>query len=128
MAISPIMYNATVQRTQDYTTMKQNEDNKGMVDQSNFMNKMEKEVKLQLSNVRSADNAEKKSDMMNKIPIRTITINGTNGEWVEHSIELESFVAIDYYLDLAFAQSGIQIGEIKAVRDRDVYKPHLSIE
>ncbi|MBQ7065676.1 MAG: hypothetical protein IJN92_02540 [Lachnospiraceae bacterium] len=62
MAISPIMYNATVQRTQDYTTMKQNEDNKGMVDQSNFMNKMEKEVKLQLSNVRSADNAEKKSD------------------------------------------------------------------
>lgn len=66
--------------------------------------------------------------MMNKIPIRTITINGTNGEWVEHSIELESFVAIDYYIDLAFAQSGIQIGEIKAVRDRDVYKPHLSIE
>lgn len=66
--------------------------------------------------------------MMNKIPIRTITINGTNGEWVEHSIELESFIAIDYYIDLAFAQSGIQIGEIKAVRDRDVYKPHLSIE
>ena len=66
--------------------------------------------------------------MINKIPLRTITISGTNGEWVERSIELESFVAIDYYLDLAFRQSGIQIGEIHAVRTRDVYKPHLSIE
>ena len=66
--------------------------------------------------------------MINKIPLRTITISGTNGEWVERSIELESFVAIDYYLDLAFRQSGIQIGEIHAVRTGNVYKPHLSIE
>jgi len=65
---------------------------------------------------------------MNKIPLRTITIRGTGGEWVEHSIQMESFVAIDYYVDLAFAQSGIQIGEIKAVRKGNVYKPHLSIE
>ncbi|MCM1159974.1 MAG: hypothetical protein NC412_02015 [Roseburia sp.] len=62
MAITPIMFNATVQRTQDFTTMKQNEDNKGAVDQSNFQMKMEKEFKLQLSNVRTADNAEKKGD------------------------------------------------------------------
>lgn len=62
MAITPIMFNATVQRTQDFTTMKQNEDNKGIIDQGNFQNKMEKEVKLQLSNVRSGDNAEKKGD------------------------------------------------------------------
>ena len=65
---------------------------------------------------------------MNKIPLRTITISGTGGEWVEHSIQMESFVAIDYYVDLAFAQSGIQIDEIKAVRKGNVYKPHLSIE
>lgn len=62
MAITPIMFNATVQRTQDFTTMKQNEDNKGTIDQSNFQMKMEKEFKLQLSNVRTADNAEKKGD------------------------------------------------------------------
>ena len=65
---------------------------------------------------------------MNKIPLRTITIRGTGGEWEEHSIQMESFVAIDYYVDLAFAQSGIQIGEIRAVRKGNVYKPHLSIE
>ena len=62
MAITPIMFNATVQRTQDFTTMKQNEDNKGTIDQSNFQMKMEKEFKHQLSNVRTADNAEKKGD------------------------------------------------------------------
>ena len=62
MAITPIMFNATVQRTQDFTTMKQNEDNKGVVDQGNFQMKMEKEFKLQLSNVRNADNADKKGD------------------------------------------------------------------
>lgn len=62
MAITPIMFHATVQRTQDFTTMKQNENNKGMVDQGNFQMKMDKEIKLQLSNVRTADNAEKKGD------------------------------------------------------------------
>ena len=66
--------------------------------------------------------------MMNKIPIKTFTINGTKGQWIEHTMELESFVAIDYYIDLAFAQSGIEIGEITAIRKGDVYKPHLSIE
>ena len=64
----------------------------------------------------------------NKIPLMTITINGTGGQWIEKEFELESFVSIDSYVDLAFAQSGIQIGEIHVVRTRDVVKRHLSIE
>ena len=64
----------------------------------------------------------------NKIPIRTITINGTGGEWITKEFELESFVSIDSFLDIAFAQSGIQIGEIYVKRTGNVYKPHLSIE
>ncbi len=65
---------------------------------------------------------------LNKIPLQTITINGTNGEWIEKEIEIESFVSIDSFIELAFAQSGIQVGEIKAVRKGAVVKPHLSIE
>ena len=64
----------------------------------------------------------------NKIPLQTITINGTGGQWIEKQILLESFVSIDSFIDLAFAQSGIQIGEIYVKRTGNVYKPHLSIE
>ena len=66
--------------------------------------------------------------LTNNIPLYTITINGTNGAWVEKEIELESFVSIDSYIDLVFAQSGIQVGEVKAVYKGAVIKPHLSIE
>jgi len=66
--------------------------------------------------------------MVNRIPIKTVTINGTNGEWIERVVEIESFVAIDCYLDIAFAQSGIQIGEIRASHSRDVIKPHFIID
>ncbi len=64
----------------------------------------------------------------NKIPLKTITINGTGGEWITREFGMESFVSIDSYIDLAFAQSGIQIGEIHVKRTGNVYKPHLSIE
>ena len=66
--------------------------------------------------------------LANNIPFYTITISGTNGEWVEREIELESFVSIDSYIDLVFAQSGIQVGEVKATYKGAVVKPHLSIE
>lgn len=64
----------------------------------------------------------------NNIPVKTITINGTGGKWIEKQFELESFVSIDSFIDLAFAQSGIQIGEIHVKRTGNVHKPHLSIE
>ncbi len=64
----------------------------------------------------------------NNIPSHTITINGTGGEWITRQIDLESFVAIDSYIDLAFAQSGIQVGEIKAEYKDRIVKPHMGIE
>ena len=64
----------------------------------------------------------------NNIPAHTITINGTGGEWITRQIDLESFVAIDSYIDLAFAQSGIQVGEIKAEYKDRIVKPHMGIE
>lgn len=62
MAIGPIEFNATITRTQDFTTLKQNEDQKGVLQQSSFQTQMEKETKLQLSQVRNANNADKKQD------------------------------------------------------------------
>ena len=64
----------------------------------------------------------------NNIPFQTITINGTGGEWITKQIDIESFVSIDSYIDLAFAQSGIQVGEIKAEYKDRIVKPHMGIE
>lgn len=66
--------------------------------------------------------------IINKVPIKTFTINGTGGQWITNEFEMESFGTVGTYLEFAFAQSGIQVGEIHVKRDRDVYKPHLSIE
>ena len=66
--------------------------------------------------------------LVNRLPVQTVTINGTNGKWIERIVEIESFVAIDCYLDIAFAQSGIQIGEIRATHYRDIVKPHFVID
>lgn len=62
MAISPIEFNATISRTQDFTTIKHNEDQKGMINQSNFQTQMDKETKQHLKQVRNANNADKKQD------------------------------------------------------------------
>ena len=62
MAINPIEFHGTITRAQDMTTMKHNEDQKGMLHQSNFQVKMEKQVEHQLSSVRTSDNADKKKD------------------------------------------------------------------
>ena len=62
MAINPIEFHGTITRAQDMTTMKHNEDQKGVLHQSNFQVKMEKQVEQQLSTVRTSDNADKKKD------------------------------------------------------------------
>lgn len=48
----------TITRTQDYTTIKQNEDNKGLVDQSNIGQQVQKESEQHIREVRSSDNAD----------------------------------------------------------------------
>ena len=46
----------------------------------------------------------------------TVTLNGTNGEWVTKTALFQVFVSVDTYLDMFFAQSGIDMGEIKVVK------------
>lgn len=58
MAISRVEIQGQFTRAQDFTTIKQNEDNKGMVDQSNFQKHMERTVDDKLHQVRKGDDTE----------------------------------------------------------------------
>ena len=49
---------------------------------------------------------------INNMLIHTETVHGTNGEWVTKDIDFEIFLSIDNYLDIAFAQTGIDIERI----------------
>ena len=59
----------TISRAQDYSSIKQNEDNKGMVDQSNFSAQVQKTTEQKTREVHSSDDTqwqEKKPDAKEK--------------------------------------------------------------
>ena len=53
---------------------------------------------------------------VNNLFLNTLTIHGTNGEWIEKEVEFEVFVSIDNYIDIAFAQTGIDIDSITVTK------------
>lgn len=57
MALGPVEMNGMISRTQDITTIKQNQDNKAFVDQSNIKTNMEQNVDHKLHQVHDADNS-----------------------------------------------------------------------
>lgn len=58
MSINRIELQGTITRAQDYTTIKHNQDNKGMVDQSNFQTQFQKTVESKVTQVHQGDNTE----------------------------------------------------------------------
>lgn len=58
MSISRIELQGQITRAQDYTTIKHNEDNKGMIDQSNFQTQFHKAVDDKLTQVHQGENTE----------------------------------------------------------------------
>lgn len=58
MTISRIELQGQVARTQDFTTIKQNEDNKGMVDQANYQKVFDQNVETKVRQVRQGDRSE----------------------------------------------------------------------
>lgn len=69
MTISRVELQGTVARAQDFTTIKHNEDNKGMVDQTNFQKQFSQEVNDKLHQVHDSDQTEnqmKKFDARDK--------------------------------------------------------------
>lgn len=51
--------------------------------------------------------------LVNNHVIQTVTITGTNGEWVERTVDFNIFTSLEVYLKLYFGESGIEIGEIR---------------
>ena len=58
MSINRIELQGTITRAQDYTTIKHNQDNKGMVDQTNFQAQFHKTVENKATQVHQGDNTE----------------------------------------------------------------------
>lgn len=58
MAIGSISLQGQITRAQDFSTQKQNEDNKVAVDQGNFQSQFNKEVNHNLNRVHQSDNTE----------------------------------------------------------------------
>ena len=57
MAITPVEWNSVMSNTQDYTSVRHQEEMKGMVDQTNFQSALDKEVKDRVNQVREKDDA-----------------------------------------------------------------------
>ncbi len=53
---------------------------------------------------------------VNNLFLTTLTIHGTNGKWIEKEVEFEVFVSIDNYIDISFAQTGIEVGAITVTK------------
>ena len=69
MSIRPVEFNGVVQRSQDVSTLKQNEDNKTMLQQQNVQTQFSKETMQHMQQVNHAndsDNPEKKYDAREK--------------------------------------------------------------
>lgn len=58
MTISRVALQGQVTRAQDFTTIKQNEDNKGMVDQTNFQRQFDQTVDNRLRQVNQSNRTE----------------------------------------------------------------------
>lgn len=58
MAIGFVEMQGQITRAQDFTTIKHNEDTKGMVDQTNFGQQMTKQVEKQTQRVNERDKVE----------------------------------------------------------------------
>lgn len=61
MTISRVEIQGQVTRAQDFTTIKHNEDNKGMVDQSNFQRQFDQTVENKVRQVHQGDRTENQS-------------------------------------------------------------------
>ncbi|MCR5798759.1 MAG: glycoside hydrolase family 3 C-terminal domain-containing protein [Lachnospiraceae bacterium] len=63
--------------------------------------------------------------MSNGLLLHTITIHGTGGEWIDENVVFEVFVSIDNYIDLSFAQTGIDIDSIVVTKIRSLEESTL---
>ena len=58
MSIGPVELSGVVGRAQDFTTIKHNEDNKGLIDQTNYHNKFEQKINQNTKTVQEGNDAD----------------------------------------------------------------------
>ncbi|MBO4808315.1 MAG: hypothetical protein J5537_04675 [Lachnospiraceae bacterium] len=58
MGISPLELNGTIARTQDYSVIRQNEEQKSLLDQGHFQNQLDKELNEKPHQVNAQNNAD----------------------------------------------------------------------
>lgn len=58
MAIGPLQLNGIVTRTQDYTSLKQNENMKPVLDQAAFQSTIDKNIEKRLTQVKESDETD----------------------------------------------------------------------
>lgn len=58
MTISRVELQGQISRAQDFTTIKQQEDNKGLVDQSNYQRQVDQRTEVKAHQVQQGDRAE----------------------------------------------------------------------
>lgn len=61
MAIGQVELNTAMSRIQDYATQKHNEDQKGIVDQTNFQTQFKKEITNNMKQVKQGEQAENRN-------------------------------------------------------------------
>lgn len=61
MSISRIELQGQITRAQDYTTIKHNEDNKGIIDQNNFQSQFNKAVDNKMAQVHQSEDTQKQN-------------------------------------------------------------------
>lgn len=80
MTISRIELQGQVTRAQDFTTIKQNEDQKGIVDQSNFQTQINHNIEQHLHQVRRGDAAENQNKKFDAKEEGSGTYSGDGGK------------------------------------------------
>lgn len=90
MGISPIEQSGMVTRTQDYTTLKHNQDQKGMIDHTNAQFQMNKEVDAKLNQVREGDNADKLKDKSDAKEKGSGSYTGDGGKQRKKEVEKQT--------------------------------------
>ena len=90
MALGSISLQGQITRAQDFSTIKQNEDNKVMVDQGNFQTHFNKEVNQNMNRVRQSDSAENQGKKYDAKEKGGGQYSGDGGKQRKHGEQTES--------------------------------------
>lgn len=87
MTISRVELQGQVTRAQDFTNIKQNEDHKGMIDQSNFQSQIQQKVENRMHQVNKSNQTENRQKKFDAREQGNGTYAGDGGQHRRHPDE-----------------------------------------